>query len=56
MRMKVIPILFRALRTIPRTLGKKPKELEIREMIEIILMTALLKILKRVLETYCHSD
>ena len=55
----VIPIVIGAFRTIPRRLIRGLDELEIGGRVETIQITALLRstrILKRVLETYCHSD
>ena len=54
MRLTVIPVVFGALRTIPKDLARKLKELEIGGRIGTIRTTALLRsarILRRVLET-----
>ena len=54
MKVTVIPIVFGALGIVPKGLGKRLGELEIRGRIETILTTALLqstRILRRVLET-----
>ena len=52
--MTAIPVVIGALQTIPKGLGKGLEDLEIREQIETIQATALLRsarILRRVLDT-----
>ena len=59
MRVTVIPVKFSVLGTIPRDIEMAVEVLEIRGRNETILITALLrmgKIIRRVLETWCHSD
>ena len=59
MKVTVIPIVVGTLGMVPKGLEKRLEEVEIRGRIEIIQTTALLKlarILKRVLETCCHSN
>ena len=59
MKVKVIPIVVGALGTVQKSLEKRLKNLEIRGRIETIQNTALLqsaRILRRVMETCCHSD
>ena len=58
MKVTVIPIVFGVLGTLPKGLIRGLEELEIGGQAEIIQTTALrlARILKRVLETCCHSD
>ena len=59
MKLMVIPFVVGALRTIPKELVKGREDLEIRGQVEAIQTTALLRlarILRRVLETWRHSN
>ena len=59
MKVTMIPIVVGVLGIIPKGLVKGLEDLEIRRLAEIIQTTALLRsarILKRVLETCCHSN
>ena len=54
MKLTMIPIMVRALRTIPKNLEKRLKKLEIRGITETTFVTSglkLIKIMRRVLET-----
>ena len=57
--MTVIPVVYGAFGTIPKGLVKGLEDSEIKEQVEIIRITALLRsgrIMSRVLETCCHSN
>ena len=59
MKVTVIPIVIGALGTVTKGLVQGLEDLEIRGRVEIIQTTALLRtarILRRVLETCCHSN
>ena len=59
MKMMVIPNISGALGTIPKGFMKGLEDLEMRGQVETIQTTALLrltKILRRVMETCCHSN
>ena len=59
MKVKFIPIVIGALGTVIKGLVQGLEDLEIREWVETIQTTALLRsarILRRVLETCCHSN
>ena len=57
--MTIVPIVIGALGTVTKGLLEGPEDLEVSGRVETIQMTALLRtarILRRVLETCCHSN